>query len=378
MSTTWKWIVGLVVVVLAVWGLSGLNKPKETGPIKIGSILPLTGDAASYGEPFGNILKLAVDQINQNGGIDGRTIELIIEDGRCNGKDATSAAQKLVNVEKVHIIIGGFCSGESLAALPVTSQAKVFLFSPGSSSPDLTGINKYFARNYPSDSSQGIVVAETASKNKKWKKVAVIQEATDYSVGLWKSFSEHFEELGGTVVREEFSPQSNDFRSQLTKLKGENPDAFFVIVQTPAAARRILVQTKEINWNVPIIMADAIIGDPSFISDFADRLEGAIGAEFGVDVTNLKFQNLLAVYKEKYGEEPPYQSYAQTIWDSAFIVADGLREVGNDGGAFADWIRELKNWQGASGLVTIGENGDLVGGHKSKIVIDGKVVNYNE
>ncbi|MDP6562065.1 MAG: ABC transporter substrate-binding protein, partial [Candidatus Peribacteraceae bacterium] len=93
-----------------------------TGPIKIGYIGPLTGEAASYGVDTLNGTELAVAEINAAGGINGRLIELITEDGRCTGTDAASAAQKLVNVDKVVAIIGGQCSGETLAAAPIVES----------------------------------------------------------------------------------------------------------------------------------------------------------------------------------------------------------------------------------------------------------------
>src|SRR5438309_1367757 len=88
-------------------------------PIKIGFIGPLTGDGAVYGEPYRNMVVMAVEEINKAGGVDGKSIEVVYEDGKCNGKDGANAAQKLVNVDKVQVIIGGVCSSETLAAVPV-------------------------------------------------------------------------------------------------------------------------------------------------------------------------------------------------------------------------------------------------------------------
>lgn len=389
MTNTTKWVIGVIVVLVVVLGFVAANKNtsnqgsgslqmtdqnKPTGPIKLGVIAALTGDAAVYGETLRNVTEIAVDEINKSGGVNGQQIEPIYEDGKCNGKDAASAMQKLVSVDKVQVVLGGFCSSESLAAVPIATQARVALFSPGSSSPDLTNISKYFARNYPSDASQGMVLAEAAYNKKSFKKVAVMQEQTPYAQGLFKVFNEKFTGLGGVIVKEEFPSTVTDFRSQLTKLREVNPEAVFLDTQTPAVSSRILKQMQDMNWKPQIIIADATIGDPATLSANAAILEGAIGAEFGVDLNNPKFQHLVSAYKEKYGKDPNYQSYIQTIYDAVYIYKDAITSVGYDGEKVADYLHHLTNWNGASGLVTMGADGDRVGGARVEVIQNGKAV----
>lgn len=295
------------------------------------------------------------------------------EDGKCSGAGAASAMQKLVNVDKVQIVIGGFCSSESLAAVPIATQSKVFLFSPGSSSPDLTGISKYFARDYPSDATQGSVLASVAYNQKKWRKVAFIQEQSDYPLGIYKAFSAEFEKMGGKIVKEEFATNVTDFRSQLTKLKAENPDALFVDTQTPAAADRILKQLQDLKWRPALLVTDATSGDAATVKKDASILEGALAAEFGTDPANQKFQHHLQSYKAKYGKDANFTSYTQTIYDSVYMIRDAVLAVGYNGTKVADWVRSAKDWPGASGLVTIKADGDRVGGHIPKVIKNGKV-----
>lgn len=378
MSTSVKWVLGIIVLALIVWvGMSMSDTaPTETGPIKIGFIAPLTGDAAAYGEPAANVTQIAVDEINAAGGIDGRMLEVVYEDGKCNGPDAASAAQKLINIDGVKIIIGGFCSGESLAVEPITTAAGVFLLSAGSSSPDLTGISRFFARTCPSDHGQGESLADMAYNDKEWKKVAVMQEQTDYAVGLSTSFSEAFSSFGGETAREEFASGQTDFRTALTKLKAENPDALFLALQTSAITQRILQQMRELGWDVPLIFSDSVIGDREFITNNATQVEGAIAAEFGVDLENPKFQNLAKTYLERHGEEMPLPNYGQTEYDAVYLLADAIGSVGHDAEKVSDWILGIKDWNGASGNITIGENGDRIGGPVAKVVRKGKVEVY--
>lgn len=386
---TWGIIIAIAVVLLAWYGTTRQKSQEETtqqpaeqqevqaGPIKVGVIAPLTGDAAIYGEMKRNVLTLAVDEINAAGGVNGRNMELVIEDGKCNGKDAASAMQKLVNVDQVKVVIGGFCSSESLAAVSIADSSKVALFSIGSSSPDLTGKSPFFMRDYPSDASQGSVLAQAATKNG-WKKVAFIQEQLDYPAGIYKAFSAQFEKDGGTIVKEEFATTTTDFRSALTKLRAQKPDALFIDSQTPASGERVLKQVKELKWNAPLLITDAFAGDAKTVEADKDALEGALTAQFGVDPENEKFKALLAAYKEKYGVDLPMQSYGQTAYDGAYLVRDALLQNGEDGEKIATWLRSVINWEGASGKVTIGADGDRVGGHTLQAVKGGKVVNVTE
>ncbi len=380
MSTSVKWVLGIIVLALVVWvGMSMSDTaPTETGPIKIGFIAPLTGDAAVYGEPIRNVTKIAVDEINAAGGIDGRMLEVIYEDGKCNGSDAVSAAQKLINIDGVKIIIGGFCSSESLAVEPITTAAGVFLISAGSSSPDLTGISDFFARTCPSDTAQGEALADIARNDKKWAKVAVIQEQTDYAMGLYNSFNKSFTALGGTTIREELPSTQTDFRTPLTKLKSANPDALFLSVQTVAMGQKIIQQLQDLGWDVPLFISDSVLGDTETIAKNAVQLEGVIGVEFSVDPTNEKFKKLIAKYQELYGTEMPYQSYGQTEYDVVYLIADAITSVGYDADKVSDWVLGIKGWNGASGSVTIGENGDRVGGGTAKVIHNGKTELYTK
>jgi len=230
-------------------------------------------------------------------------------------------------------------------------------------------------RNFPSDASQGSLDAETANK-KGFKKVAFIQEQTDYAVGIFQAFDARFKELGGSTIKEEFATNATDFKTQLTKLKAENPDALFIDPQTSAALARILKQMTDLGWKPQIFINEATAGDSKVIAENKALLEGAYGAEFSVDPSNTKFQHLLSAYKQKFGKDLEYQSYGQTEYDLVYLIKDGIEKVGYDGQKLADWSRTVKDWQGASGTITIKPDGDRESGYSSEIVKDGKMVAY--
>lgn len=382
MDKNTKWIIGIVVAIIVIWvGYRGYKQGGQTpgqragtttsGSYKIGVSFPMTGDAAVYGEPGRNIVNMAIEEINSAGGVNGKKLATIFEDDKCNGKDATNAAQKLVNVDKVQVIIGSLCSSASLAEVPIVTVGKVVLFSPGSTNPGLTGSSKYFFRDIPSDASQGQVDADVSFK-RGFKTVAFIVEQKDYPLGVYKAFDAHFTSLGGKTIKEEFPVDATDFRAQLTKLKAQKPDALFIDPQAPASAERILKQMQELKWKPNILLNEATAGDQKTLMANKDALEGAETAEFFVDPANTKFQHLKEVYKQKFGQDLPYESYSTTEYDAVYAITDGIRKVGYDGEKLATWSRTIKDWQGASGKLTIKPDGDRESGYSPEIIKGGK------
>ena len=369
------WVVLAIIVIGGGWYYFSNSKTApvaETGPLKIGVVVPLTGDAAIYGEPMRNTFQLAADDINASGGINGRQVKLILEDGKCQSPAAVSATQKLVSVDKVQAIIGGFCSGETIPSVPIAAAAKVLMLSEGASSPALTGISPYFFRVYPSDAAQGLVLAQAASK-KGWKKVAFIQEQTDYATGIYKAFDQNFTVVDGKTTNDSFPSTTSDFRSVLTKIKSQNPDALFIDTQNPQPADRILTQLKEMNWKPKLIVNDIIAGDPGTLKKNANT-EGALTAEFLPDGADPDFVGFIAKYKNKYGAELPYQNYMAVGYDAINVLFDGIKAVGYDGQKLAEWSRTIKDWKGASGSITILPSGDRASGHVLEIIQGGKTV----
>ena len=141
----WMLILGIVI---SLGMLSCTKKEKE---IKIGAILPLTGDIAVYGQKMKNGIDLAVKHINSKGGIDGKQIKVLYEDDQGEPKASVAAVQKLITIEKIPVIIGGAISATALPTVPIADKKKVVLFSPAATTPKLSGMSRYFFRNWPAD-----------------------------------------------------------------------------------------------------------------------------------------------------------------------------------------------------------------------------------
>lgn len=364
MSNLGKAIVGFIVLVLLVIGLAYLGKasqsgapatteapaPLETGPIKVGMIGPLTGEAAEYGVSVQHGVSLAVDEINRAGGINGRPLEAIYEDGKCNGKDAVSAAQKLIDVDKVKIIIGGTCSGETLAIAPVTSAAKVILFSPVSSAARVATLGNYVFRNHPNDNLAGQQLAEHVAR--KYKKVAVISEQTDYAQGIRTTFTDAIKANGSLVVFDESYVSGNkDFRSLVSKIKVTGAEALFMSSQSGANAGQIAKQVRDLGLN-QIQLFSAYLTGPEFVKS-GPAAEGTII----IDVPGLsdgpKGQALISAYMAKYNKEPNYKFFVGTSYDATHILADAIRSQGLDTDKIANYLHSVKDYEGSIGRYSL-------------------------
>jgi len=346
-------------------------------PIKVGAIFPLTPDKAPYGQPMQKVAQIALDEINAAGGVNGKKLEFIWENGKCNGGDATTAANKLINVDQVKIILGGYCNDETLAIADVAEPAHVVVLSPGSSSPDITYAGDYIFRNYPSDSSQGKVLADGAQKMG-FKKVGILVEKSDYTLGIQKVFEEQFKQNGGEVVVETYLPDDKLYTDSLLKLKTEGVDALFVDPQTPVKADLIFKQLEAMKWNVKLLGNDVIAGYQDLIGKYSKLLEGMLVAEFSYNKENPDFKKLAAKYKETVGKELPYGTYASTTYDAVSIIKEGLAKVGNDADFFKDYLYNIHDRKGLAGSLTFDENGDPASGDSLEIVKNGKVVAYRD
>ena len=231
------------LLILITLGILLVGCQKET--LKIGYIGPLTGDVAAVGQGHQKVLQMAVEELNSQG----QNIEVIFEDGKCDGKEAVSAINKLINVDGVKYVIGGQCSSETLGAAPIAEQNKVVMISPLSSNPAVTDAGDYIFRVYPSDNYQGKFAAKYMKEELGVSEVATLSCLDDWCKGLKDVFVSEFESLGGNVIEiQEFEKGSSDLKTQLTKIKRKNPEMIFMAGFTESAITAFK-QSKESIWS---------------------------------------------------------------------------------------------------------------------------------
>lgn len=350
-----KLLFGLILSLLLVGCGESISQSEDV--IKIGGLAPLTGDAASYGLMAQKIINLRVKQINQAGGIHGKHIEILWEDGKCDPNTASQATQKLINVDKVKIITGFSCSGSQLAAAPIAEKNEVILMGSLTSSPEITHAGDFSFRTFASDASQGKILGKSASE--KFQKIGMIVEQSDYAMSVAEVFSENFE---GEIVREDFLPTESDFRTRITKLKNEDIEMIFLCPQSPAKIDILLKQLAEQNWEKPIWGNEMLGNDTEVIKKYFSLLEKneAVSAIF-IAPHNTKVENFIRDFNTEYGKDPRYFTYTGATVDSIDILAEVLKNVDdvNSTEEIRDKLHTVKNWRGASGIFSIDKNGDI-------------------
>lgn len=352
------WIVVALIIIGGIFFFtrSG-NAPEATGPIKIGFIGPLSGDAAMYGEVVRNGVILAAKELNAKGGINGRPVNIIYEDGKCNGKDSSSAAQKLINVDTVKFIVDGDCSGAILGAASIFEQAKVLVLAAIATNPKIADAGDYIFRNAPNDSARGVLLADYAKSL--YKKAAVITEQTDYAQGIKNTFTEQAKSNGLEVaVSEDYVTGSNDFRTSLSKIKAANPDVVLINPQTGADFVRIAKQARQLGIKAPFIGAE--FNGPEVLEAGA-AVEGTVIAIAPGLSADGKGKTYLDAYKAEFGKEPAYAYYSGAGYDDLMIIADGISKAGYDTAKVKDYLYSLPKYSGVIGDYSFDKNGDVVG-----------------
>ena len=349
---TLLFLLGLLTV-LAIIGLAcgGGDKPADDEPFRIGVMESVTGPGETYGVMAVQAKQMAVDEINAAGGINGRMLEIIVEDEKCNAQDAITAYRKLTEVDGVKIILGTSCSGAMLGAAPLAEEDGVVIFSGLATNPDIAEAGDYIFRTSLSDALVGVDTG-----NVLWvdghRTLATITENTDYAEGVRRTTAERFEELGGSIVAEEhYASDVTDFRTQLTKIINEEPDALHVSAQSEFTGGTIIKQVRELGWDGPIYAEIVAVG-PTAQEIAGDAITGTKGiATAGLDPNNAKAMEVLANFQERY-EYVVFPWYLGSAYDDVYITAECLKQTNDDQDAdgFRDCLYDI-TWSG-----TIGES----------------------
>lgn len=364
MNQTVKWVGGIAVVALVVWGALAANKNQnqesaETSqPVKVGFMGPLTGDAAGYGESIKRGVELAIEDLGAN-------VELIVVDTKCSGADAVSGINKLISVDKVVAIVGEVCSSATLAAAPVAEQNQVVLISASSTSPELTAAGDYVFRVVPSDALQGAFGAQLVY-NQSGRKLAVLYSNEDYGIGFEKVLAENFTAQGGEVVASEGTERaSTDLRTQLTKIKAAGPDSLYLISNSPAQMGAMLKQIKELGLTATIYGAEGFKAD-EILTDVGQSAEGLI-----VSTVSSGGTNFAEAHNAAYGEGPG--PFAAQAYDAMMALGKAIQDGARTGEAIKNALYDLE-FDGASGRIVFDANGDVSGNYDVFMVRDGQFV----
>jgi ABC-type branched-subunit amino acid transport system substrate-binding protein len=396
---------------LALFSLWGCQPPTPQSPeggsqgtapqtgttLKIGTLLPITGDLAQYGSPMQDSASLLVEEVNRCGGVQGQPVQLVTEDSQTDPARAAAAMTKLVEVDRVSGVVGAAASSESSVAVDIAVRNTVVQISPASTSPRFTERSKagefqgFWFRTAPSDALQGPALAQVAW-NRGIRSVAVVAINNDYGNGWAASFIPAFKALGGTVTNGEaaifYPPDGASFEAEVTKAFEEQPQGL-VLIAYPETGSLVLKAAYEkglLNGKTQILLTDGMktegIGDRVGKNQAGEYLlTGALGT--AAKAGGVGLQAFTDRYQGAYNRSP--EIYDPNTWDAAALLVlaaeaakstqstalqPQIRAVSNAPGEEVSEVcqaltllREGKeiNYQGASGDLELDEWGDVPG-----------------
>jgi ABC-type branched-subunit amino acid transport system substrate-binding protein len=360
---------GLAALIVAGLATSSSALADE---VKIGTLLPLTGTLQTYGEAALTGVRLAVEEVNANGGVLGKQVNLVVSDSRSTSQVSIDAAQKLATIENVAGIIGAMASGNTIpVAKSVSATVGVTQIAVGSTSPVITklGDNDFLFRTAPSDAFTGVALAEVA-REIGYSKMAIAYINDDFGRGLNDSFTRAFESMGGKVTGS--TPIEQDkasLRGELQSVSGGGPDALMVILH-PTDAITAIKQSLENGYFKTFYFPD--LKDMELIQNIGEQyLNGSFGVSPQPLENSESFKRFVKAYEKRYGELPP-QPYIDGAYDAAMTLMLSIEKAGStDRKAVRDAMRPISNspgekilpgdWAKAKAILAKGGDIDYVG-----------------
>ncbi len=364
------WIVLVVVLLITVVAFIMQKENTEIKETRIGAILSLTGSAATYGKWSQNGIELAIDEINRNGGVNGKLIKVIYEDDTSTPSSAVSAVKKLIDIDNVEAILGPLTSSNVLAVAPVVEARQKVLLSPCGSSPKITDAGDYIFRNWPSDDFEGAAMAAFLGQQLHIKKVVVMAINNEYGLGLQKVFIRRANELGLEVLGVlSFEQGATDFRTQVAKISKLKPEAVYVPGHAKEVAM-IIRQCYEIGVRA-VFASGVAFGSPEVFSIAGNAAEGSYYTAPFFDLKNPdeRVRVFEEAYKTKFHEEP--EVFAAHAYDATKILVAALQQVDGNTDRLKEALYQIRDFPGVTGSTTFDKNGDVIKQVAIKVVKDG-------
>jgi branched-chain amino acid transport system substrate-binding protein len=342
----------LLLAIMAGGCKQGENASNE---ILIGQFGSMTGSEATFGQSTDNGIKLAVEEINEAGGIKGKKIRLITYDDKGDAREVGTAVTRLTTNDGVVAVLGEVASKLSLAGAPVCQDAGIPMISPSSTNPQVTEIGDMIFRVCFIDPFQGSVCAKFATEYEaiSAKKAAILtDQASPYSVGLQEEFEKAFEKLGGKVVsKQTYQAGDQDFSAQLTAIRSSEPDVVFLPGYYTDAGN-VILQARKLGLTVPFLGGDG--WDSSKLGEIAgSAIDGCYYSNhYSHEDQNPRVQDFIKKYKTRHQQIP--DGLAALGYDAARILFEAMaRSESLDGKALAAELAKIKDFDGVTGSISI-------------------------
>jgi branched-chain amino acid transport system substrate-binding protein len=335
-------------------------EPVPTDAILMGEVGSLTGAQATFGISTRNGVELAINEINAQGGINGKKVAVRVYDDQGKPEEAANAVTRLIAQDGVKVILGEVASTNSLAMAPKAQQAQVPMITPSSTNPKVTEVGDYIFRVCFIDPFQGLVMAKFARENLKANTAAILKDQkSDYSIGLTEVFTAEFAKMGGKILATEaFGQGDTDFRAQLTAIKKHKPDVLYIpgyYTDVGLIAR----QARELGIKSTLLGGDGWESDKLFELG-GSAIEGSYYSNhYSVEDPAPEVQRFLETYKKAYGVVP--DSLAALGYDAAMVAMDAMKRAPDlSGPALRDAIAKTKDFPGVAGKITLDEKRNAV------------------
>jgi branched-chain amino acid transport system substrate-binding protein len=331
----------------------------EGNTIKVGLIASLNGEQQPWGQDSKNGAQMAIDEFNDKGGLDGKKIELIIEDTGSKPEGGKSAAEKLVGEDKVICVLGEVASGITLPAAQVCQENAVPIIAIGATRVDVTQQGGATFRVCYTDNFQGAAMAKYAYEDLKLRNMAIMTDRKlPYSTGLSEVFQKAFESLGGKIVAEEKYESGNlDFKAQLTNIKAKKPDGLFCsgyFTEVGPIARQCAV----VGLKVPLLGGDGWDSKDLIDSGGEGIVGGFFANHYHKSEQRPEVQSFVTAYKAKFGSDAG-TAMAALSYDAANVFLKALTDSkAMDSKTLIGAIAGVKGFKGVSGEITIGPDGN--------------------
>lgn len=361
-------LTGLAAILASVAWLAGCNNSGNSGggngsdgagasgnEIPVGHYASLTGSEATFGVSTDNGIKLAVDEFNAAGGLNGKKIRLITYDNQGKAQESVTAVTRLIQQDHVVAVLGEVASSRSLAGGPIAQRLGVPMISPSSTNPDVTAIGDMIFRVCFIDPFQGYVGAKFARENLKLTRAATLfNRAQAYSAGLNDNFKESFTQMGGTIVTEQaYGDGDNDFSAQLTAIREANAE-FIYVPGYYTEVVNIARQARRLGMDLPLIGGDG--WDSEELKNAGDALNGCyFSNHYSHEDSRPEVQEFVHKYEERFGKIP--DGLAALGYDAARLLFDAMKRAPSlSGKDLAAAIAATKNFPGVTGNISIDEN----------------------
>jgi branched-chain amino acid transport system substrate-binding protein len=355
-----------------------VEEPAAGDKLVFGMVAPMTGDAADYGTQLETGVRLAIDEINAAGGINGQQVDLVICDDKCDPYEASLCAQKMTADKKIFAVIGHVCSSCTLAGGPIYEKAGLTVMTVSSTNPEVTQKGwKHVFRTIAHDGMQGPLMAEFAVEKLGAKKLAIMYASHDYGKGLLDATLPEIEPLGGEAVAvETYVPGvDKDFSAQLTKIAREKPEALLLLTDYAEGGMITKQRVAAGMGDVPVI-ASAGNQHQQFIELGGEAANGVyMLVYFDPEKPDELTQSFVSKYQEKYGHMPSEQ--AGYGYEAPYIFKMAI-----DKGATSETLHEVLptiKYTGLTGVTEFDEMGDVKSKGQAVLIIqDGKFTSYVE